>query len=114
MDGPKSERGYLRTRFRGTASLLGEEGKEYRERVYRIGHRNVRYLGAMEDEKSCSLLEAGYREGCFWVGNFEHVHHTLMERKPWDRKKKDERACGGTAVQWGFVIERVKSWEGRG
>lgn len=67
----------------------------------------------MEDEKSCSLLEAGCREGCFWMGNFEHVHHTLMERKPRDRKKKDERAWGGTAVQWVFVIERVKSWEGR-
>lgn len=48
------------------------------------------------------------------MGNFEHVHHTLMERKPWDRKKKDERACGGTAVQWVFVVERVKSWEGTG
>lgn len=43
------------------------------------------------------------------MGNFEHVHHTLMERKLRARRKKDERVWGGTQV-WVFVIERVKSW----
>lgn len=40
--------------------------------------------------------------------DFEHVHHTLMERKPGDRERKDERAWGWTVLQWVFVIERVK------